>query len=353
MAFVYDTTVDPDAENNTHALLLAMVGRNKSVLELGCATGYFTKAMVERGCDVVGIERDAEAAAIAEKWAERVVVADIDLGEVWSELDDESFDVVICGDVLEHLREPLSALRSAVRKLKPSGIVVTSLPNVAHGDVRLALLGGSFPYQDLGLLDRTHIRFFTLDTLRELLRDAGLVVVETKRVVVPLFGTELHLNRQDFPQPTVDAVLADPEAESYQFVMRSVRDNGVQAVEDLARRVAELGDTVHHEDVRAALLRQDMRDVTEHLQQAVEQNSALESERSSLFGQVTDLHRHIAAMEGHVDGLDHIIARLNEALAASEQRYREVTSSKAFRLISPMRRVYGRIRRLGQSRPKA
>jgi 2-polyprenyl-3-methyl-5-hydroxy-6-metoxy-1,4-benzoquinol methylase len=350
LAFVYETAVDPNAENNTHALLLAMVGHNKSVLELGCATGYFTKAMVERGCNVVGIEQDAEAAAIAEKWAERVVVADIDRGEVWSELDDESFDVVICGDVLEHLREPLTALRSAVRKLKPSGAVVTSLPNVAHGDVRLALLGGTFPYQDLGLLDRTHIRFFTLDTLRELMREAGLVVVETKRIVVPLFGSELNLNRQDFPQPTIDAILSDPEAESYQFVMKSVRDNGVQAVADLAQRVSELTDAAHHEGVRTALQRQELRDMSTQLQQALVQNAALDTERSTLIGQVTDLHRHIAAMEGHVDGLEHIISGLNEALAASERHYRELTESKAFRLITPVRRVYGRVRRLGPSR---
>ena len=94
-----------------------MVGHNKRVLEVGCAIGYFTQAMVERGCKVVGIELNPDAAALAEEWAERVVVGDIDRGELWNEVDDESFDVVLCGDVLEHLRDPLGALRAAVRKL--------------------------------------------------------------------------------------------------------------------------------------------------------------------------------------------------------------------------------------------
>ena len=83
MEFVYDLIIDPDAENNTHAFALCLVGHNKSVLELGCATGHVTRAMVDRGCKVVGIELDAAAATVAETWAERVVAGDVDREEVW------------------------------------------------------------------------------------------------------------------------------------------------------------------------------------------------------------------------------------------------------------------------------
>jgi 2-polyprenyl-3-methyl-5-hydroxy-6-metoxy-1,4-benzoquinol methylase/HAMP domain-containing protein len=329
--FVYDMTVDPDALNNTHAYALAMVGHNKSVLEVGCAIGYFTKAMVERGCKVVGIEIDPAAAGRAEEWAERVVVGDIDRGEVWDQVDDESFDVVLCGDVLEHLRDPLGALRSAVRKLKPDGIVVTSFPNVAHGDVRLSLLQGEFAYRDLGLLDRTHIRFFTLETIRELLRDAGLLVVDTKRVIVPLFGSELEVKREGVRPSTVDDILADPEAESYQFVLKSVRDNGTQ-------RIAELTDQVDHENVRRTILRHD-------LQESSAANEALRE-------QVAKLVRHIDALDGHVAGLEQLVAHLNGALAESEARQRALLATKSFRLMAPMRRLYGIVRSAGPA-PKA
>ena len=330
MAFVYDMTVDPHAENNTHAYSLAMVGFNKSVLEVGCATGYFTKAMVEQGCKVVGIELDPAAAAVAEEWADRVVVGDIDRGEVWDQIDDESFDVVLCGDVLEHLRDPLEALRSAVRKLKPDGVVVTSLPNVAHGDVRMLLLRGSFRYRDVGLLDRTHIRFFTLETIRELLRDAGLLVVDTRRVVVPLFGSELDIKRDEIRQSTVDEILADPEAESYQFVMKSVRDNGTQEVAALADRIGELTDHIDHEGVRTAILRQDLR----------EQSAA----NTALNEHVANLQNHIGALEGHVAGLDQIIAHLHQALAESEQRHHALMATKSYRMMAPLRRLYGSLR---------
>jgi 2-polyprenyl-3-methyl-5-hydroxy-6-metoxy-1,4-benzoquinol methylase len=338
--FVYDMTVDPDAPNNTHAYALAMVGHNKSVLEVGCAIGYFTKAMVKRGCKVVGIEIDPEAAARAEEWAERVVVGDIDRGEVWDQLDDESFDVVLCGDVLEHLRDPLGALQSAVRKLKPDGVVVTSFPNVAHGDVRLSLLQGDFVYRDLGLLDRTHIRFFTLETVRELLRDAGLLIVDTKRVIVPLFGSELEVKREGVRQSTVDDILADPEAETYQFVMKSVRDNGTQATAALAERVAELTDQLGRENVQSTLLRQD-------LHESLVANDELRD-------QVAKLVRHIEALDGHVGGLEQLVAQLNGAVAESEERHRALLATKSFRVIAPVRRLYGTVRSAGSRlAPKA
>jgi O-antigen biosynthesis protein len=323
LAFVYDMPVDPDAENNTHAYSLALVGYNKSVLELGCATGHVTRAMADRGCKVVGVELDPAAAAVAEAWAERMVVGDIDRGEVWERIDDESFDVVLCGDVLEHLRDPLGALRSAVRKLKPDGYVVTSLPNVAHGDVRLLLLGGSFRYSEVGLLDRTHLRFFTLETIRELLRAAGLLVVDTKRVFVPLFGTELEVEHDDIPQATIDRILSDPEAETYQFVMKSARDNGSQAVADLADRVGTL-------TARSAIVGRD-------LQKA----SAL---NATLSQQVSSLENHIVALDGHVAGLEQTIGNLRHAMAETERSHEALLATKTFRALAPLRRLYAGLR---------
>ena len=255
LSSIYEVPVDPDAENNGHAFALSLIGYNKSVLEVGCSTGFFTKVLAERGCNVVGIELDPEAAEMAGKWAERVVVGNIDERDVWNEVKDESFDVVVFGDVLEHLLDPLASLREAVRKIKPTGFVVTCVPNVAHGDLRIALLQGKFRYAESGLLDETHLRFFTLETLRELLGQAGLVIVDTKRVVVPLFHSELGVNRGDVDHQTLDALHADPELECYQYVMRSVRDNGDHAVTDLAARVDELTDRLHDQRMRLALLR--------------------------------------------------------------------------------------------------
>jgi 2-polyprenyl-3-methyl-5-hydroxy-6-metoxy-1,4-benzoquinol methylase len=331
LSSIYEVPVDPDAENNCHAFALSFVGYNKSVLEVGCSTGYITKILAERGCDVVGIELDPDAAKLAEQWAERVVVGNIDEGEVWNYVKDESFDVVLLGDVLEHLRDPLLSLRQAVRKLKPSGFVVTSLPNVAHGDVRMSLLQGRFRYREVGLLDRTHIKFFTLDTARELLNEAGLFPLETKRVVVPLFTSELGVKREDVSPETVDELLTDPEVETYQFVMKSVRDNGTRTLAELSRRVNDLSDHVQHESVRMALLRKELFDDTERVRSRDE---------------------YIEALQGHASGLEHNIEVLSDALtttesarAAADAKYQALLGGKTMQMTAPIRWVYNKITR--------
>ncbi len=323
MAFIYETTVDPDGDSS-HAATLDIVGYNKRVLEVGCATGYFTKALKDRGCQVVGIEMDPDAAAIAEKWAERVVVGDLDAGTLWEELEGEQFDVITFGDVLEHLRDPLATIRASVKFLKSSGIVAVSVPNIAHGDVRMALLKGEFPYHDTGLLDRTHIQFFTKRNLENLIREAGLVPIETRRIVKPLFQTELEIERQDVAQSTINSILEDPEAETYQFVVKAVQDNGTRTLATLADRVSELADRAHDEVVRTALLRKEIAD-REKARQGLQQ----------------ELDRSKRALQRALDELQ--VARHECELY--RQQAEAILGTKTFRLLSPMRRLYGRVHR--------
>jgi O-antigen biosynthesis protein len=327
---IYELPVDLDSEN-THSFKLSMIGYNKSVLEVGCSTGYFTKILAERGCSVVGIEIDCDAARTAEQWADRVVVGNIDDGDVWDEVKDESFDVVVLGDVLEHLRDPLGSLRQAARKLKPSGFVVTSLPNVAHGDVRIGLMQGQFRYRPTGLLDRTHLRFFTLESIRDLLKEAGLVVVDTRRAIVPLFQTEVGVQREDVSDALLDELLADPEVEVYQYVMQSVFDDGTHLLAGLAERLQELSDHVHGENVRTALLRKELHD-HEWLTEAFESQQRI----------IHEQQEYVEALEGHVSGLEHNIEVLHQSLAASDARYRSVLATRSYRLTALLRRLSGK-----------
>jgi 2-polyprenyl-3-methyl-5-hydroxy-6-metoxy-1,4-benzoquinol methylase len=165
-----------ERRHRAHAKLLAAVGNGKRVLDVGCSSGYLAQPLSERANTIVGIELDREAAREAEQFCERVLVGDVETMEL--PLEPASFDVVLCGDVVEHLRDPVAALARLRPLLKPGGRLVLSTPNVANWAIRLSLLGGRWRYTDRGILDRSHTHLFTRATLVEALRSAGYERIE-------------------------------------------------------------------------------------------------------------------------------------------------------------------------------
>jgi SAM-dependent methyltransferase len=158
-----------ERKHRVHRKLVDAAASNGRILEVGCSSGYLTERLVANGNTVVGIEYDAEAAREAEAHCERVLVGDIET----MVLPDERFDVILCGDVIEHLRDPQAALARLRPLLQPGGRLVVSTPNVANWAIRLSLLAGRWQYADRGILDRTHTRLFTLRSLVETIEAAG------------------------------------------------------------------------------------------------------------------------------------------------------------------------------------
>jgi 2-polyprenyl-3-methyl-5-hydroxy-6-metoxy-1,4-benzoquinol methylase len=204
----YEATVDPEAANSAHGFMAQMVGSNKRVLELGAAGGHMTRALTAQGCTVTAVEYDAEAAIDLKAETSEVIVGDLNDLTLLDDLRPD-YDVVLCGDVLEHLLDPQAVLDRVTRLLAPGGRVVVSLPHVGHVDVRLALLQGRWDYNSWGLLDATHIRFFTLKTIQEMVARAGLVIIDLRRVRAPAFETELRVDRASVPTAVLDAALQD------------------------------------------------------------------------------------------------------------------------------------------------
>ena len=146
--------------------------RGLDVLDVGC--GYATTSQHLAGNRVTGIESSAEAVEVARTRIARVVQRD--LQDVDPGLG--TFDVIIFADVLEHLAWPVGVLKKYLALLKPNGSVIVSLPNVGLWSVRLQHLLGSFEYEETGVLDRTHLRFFTRRSALRMLDEAGLRVVK-------------------------------------------------------------------------------------------------------------------------------------------------------------------------------
>jgi 2-polyprenyl-3-methyl-5-hydroxy-6-metoxy-1,4-benzoquinol methylase len=165
-----------ERRHRAHAKLLDAVGTGKRVLDVGCSSGYLAEPLAARGNTIVGLELDAGAAREAERFCEQVLVGDVETMEL--PFAPASFDVVLCGDVVEHLRDPVAALARLRPLLRPDGRLVVSTPNVANWAIRLSLLGGRWRYTDRGILDRTHTHLFTRATLAEALHAAGYDHVE-------------------------------------------------------------------------------------------------------------------------------------------------------------------------------
>jgi 2-polyprenyl-3-methyl-5-hydroxy-6-metoxy-1,4-benzoquinol methylase len=315
-ALVYDVSVDLDNANSAHSIALEMVGHATRVLEFGCGPGHVTRVMNERGCQVTGLEGDPVAAERAAEHAEQILVTDFDVDDYAAKLVGEQYDVALFGDVLEHVREPVELLRSVRPLLRRGGHVVMSLPNVAHIDVRLALLGGKFEYKPWGLLDESHLRFFTRDSIEQLVREAGFRMVELRRVFVPAFGSEIELDRAVVNPAVVAEVLADPESETYQFVARLVVDDGDAFVASLSERCVSLED-----QLQAGLRRAEL-----------------------AVARVDEAERRAGEAEHRAAEAEQRAVEAEQQAAEAYEQLRLVYATKVMRYSSSARNVYGRWR---------
>ena len=178
----YDVLSDPESMFR-NKVFIEEAQKYPRVLECGCSNGFLSRLISAHGSRVVGIEIDHEAAAQARHVCARVLCLDLNDNH-WTKSVQEEFDLVTFGDVLEHLVDPQATLRNARRLLAPGGSVLICLPNIAHWSVRLKLLCGKFEYEPLGILDRTHLRFFTVDTAHRMIQGAGYRVVR----FLPIYG---------------------------------------------------------------------------------------------------------------------------------------------------------------------
>ena len=144
------------------------------VLDVGCAIGILGKRLrEEKGCVVVEIEADTGMVEEARKNLDEVFVVDLD-AQIPRNVG--TFDVIVCADILEHLKNPLAVLRDLTPHISPLGFVLVSVPNIAFVKTRFDLLLGRFDYTPQGIMDETHLRFFTMKTLKEFLQKTELEI---------------------------------------------------------------------------------------------------------------------------------------------------------------------------------
>jgi O-antigen biosynthesis protein len=301
------------------------------VLEFGCATGYMSQVLKERlDCTVTGIEIEEDAARSAQEHSDRVIVGDAEALDFQELFGDECFDVVLFADVLEHLKDPSGVLRRVRPFVAADGAIVASIPNVAHGSVRLALLAGQFRYRERGLLDASHVRFFTRDSVQDLFEETGYVITSWGRQRVELEESEISTPPLISRDSIRELVASDPESTTYQFIVRAVPSD----------EASELA--VAHDELRSA---------REQLEEAALLKEAAEQRESELAEARSELHVAREELEtlrrAHEERGRRLVAeRLEFAneLAELQRHIHAIHQSRSFRYTAPLRRFFSALR---------
>lgn len=224
---IYDYALDPGAENNTAASIYRYAREGGTrILDLGSGPGIVASHLQRHdGRTVTCLDADeTHLAAARERGVERTILADLSSPSWPDQLVDEQFDVIVLADVLEHLVDPervLAAIRDR-QLLADGGFLVVSIPNASHEVIVLGLLAGRFQYSDTGLLDRTHLRWFTRDSFQAMVEEQGFTVTRIARTIRTLAQTPYRDLAPDLPTELSDQLAkhASLETRTYQYVMR-------------------------------------------------------------------------------------------------------------------------------------
>lgn len=215
------------------------------VLDLGCGAGALGRWLrAEKRCVVDGVEANAKSAASAAPYYRKMVVADLETETLSAHFANQRYDYIVCADVLEHLRRPEELVAQLGELLTPSGRILLSIPNVSYAGLIGALLNGEFQYRSSGLLDATHLRFFTRKSLLQWLKRCDLHVTRIEPVTLPISLSEFAADHlEGLPPAILRTLLGLPDALTYQFLVETAPAGGdfpvaVPAVEEGAKTAA-------------------------------------------------------------------------------------------------------------------
>jgi 2-polyprenyl-3-methyl-5-hydroxy-6-metoxy-1,4-benzoquinol methylase len=221
-AEIYQFSFDPESDH-AGAHILRLIGTRKDVLEIGAGPGSIARPLIELGaCRMTALEIDPASVAILRTFCDHVIQADLNRPDWPTAIPRTDFDAVIIADVLEHLYDPWTTLRQAKLLINDDGCVVVSIPHASHAGVIACLLTGDFRYHDWGLLDKTHIRFFSMQNIQTLFDSAGLKIAETRFVTKRPMETEFADIWETLSDSQRTIIAAQPYADVYQVVIKAV-----------------------------------------------------------------------------------------------------------------------------------
>jgi|GEM_PF-1325890 len=196
-----------------------IVQANSKILDVGAGNGLLAQVLSKKFNDIVidGIEPDEYAAKLAKKYYRKFYTGYIQ--DFLDSIAGENYDYIVFADVLEHMEDPLNFLKNLLEVISERTEIIVSLPNVAYGAVRLALLNGNFDYVNSGILEKTHLRFFTLKTVKELFSKTGLNIKKLYFLQRNYLKSEIIMYKLDFDIDVFKKIQEDKLSNVYQFFL--------------------------------------------------------------------------------------------------------------------------------------
>lgn len=196
----YDTQIELDKKSSL-TYMISHIESGSSVLEFGPATGYMTRYLrEEKDCKVYIIEIDEEAYNTASGYAWDGICCDAEQMAWVEKFKGMKFDYITFADVLEHLKEPAAILNQCLEFLCDDGKILASVPNIGHNAVLIDLFNNKFQYRKTGIMDNTHLRFYTHDSLHELFKQCGLGIEDEDAIVFDLEYAGFGNTEKDVPE---------------------------------------------------------------------------------------------------------------------------------------------------------
>lgn len=215
---VYLRSITPD-ERTSLSVLAGLVHDKCTVLDLGCGSGALGQHLSEtRGCVVDGVTLSEAEASHARPHYRRVVVENLETCDLLATFSDQHYDFIICADVLEHLSRPEHVLAACRQLLTPRGRLLISVPNAGYSGLIAELLDGEFLYREEGLLDRTHLRFFTRRSLARFLGEQRWDIDTIDTIERELPESEFDAAFDRLPPSVARHLLGAPDALTYQYI---------------------------------------------------------------------------------------------------------------------------------------
>lgn len=325
--FVDDDAITEEDTGDFLSIICRNIAQHACVLDVGCAQGKLGKKLVSKQCRLIGIDINKASVSYVRKkghYTEAFLcdVSDNENGAFSHVRDLGPYDVIVMGDVLEHLSDPTQVLLSLIPMLKQGGCFIVSIPNIANVDICLNLLNGRFNYNTMGILDNTHLKFFTRSSFIEWIDLFNTTYPKNKLYCSCLGATYYsseYIQTIENKYPKLASVLAArPESDAFQLIFRLNKQANASEVEEESPFfdcVGQLGDLLEGKQDKAqeALLSKSERQGLKELIKKKDEWIASQQE------QVEYLNKVVAEKDEHIRQCKEVIKTNNEAIAAKDE----------------------------------